>query len=152
MKVEPMPKVDPSKLPYKRPSIAGWLAPLLVAPFVAAYASVAAYAYLGPLPDLVPRAAFLVVGLAVASLWAPLFTVIQALVDLALLATRMRTLETGSRGWLRAIVAPLLPIASYAVYSPHNWWKLGPWTVVAAVLVPMLVSAVFVRLVSGKQP
>jgi hypothetical protein len=73
-------------------------------------------------------------------------------VDLALLAVRMRTLETGGRAWIRAVVAPLLPIASYAVYSPHNWWKLGPWTVVAAVLVPMLLSAVAVRVVSGKRP
>jgi hypothetical protein len=146
------PSVDPSKVPYKRPSIAGWLAPVLVAPFVAAYASVAAYAYLGPLPDLVPRTAFLVVGLAVASLWAPLFAVIQGLVDLALLAIRLRMLENGGRAWLRAFVAPLLPLASYAVYSPHNWWKLGPWTVVAAILVPMLLSAVAVRVVSGKRP
>lgn len=146
------PSVDPSKVPYKRPSIAGWLVPLLVAPFVAAYASVAAYSYLGPLPDLVPRMAFLVVGLAVASLWAPLFSLILVLVDLALLATRMRTLENGGRAWLGALVAPLLPLVSYAVYSPHNWWKLGPWTVVAAVLVPMFISAVVVRVVSGKRP
>lgn len=147
-----MSEPQKAEVPYKRPSIPGWLVPLAVAPFLTAYAAVAGYAYLGPMPDYVPRTAFLVVGLAVASLWAPIFTVIQAVIDLLLLAVRVRTLENGLRAWGRAIVAAALPLASYMAYSPHKWWKLGPWSVAIAMLVPMVVSAIVVRVALGRKP
>jgi hypothetical protein len=137
---------------YVRPSIAGWLLPTTVGTFVAAYGAISAYAALGPLPDLVPRSVFWVVGMAIATGWALVYVLLQSLVDLALLAVRVRTLANGKKAWLSSIIAPLFPIATYAVYSPHKWWKLGPWTVAAAVLVPMVISAIAVRIVAGKKP
>ncbi len=138
--------------PYKRASIPGWIFPVMIAPFLVAYGSVAAYSFLGPLPDYVPRTAFLVVGLAVATLWAPIFAAIQAAIDLLLLAVRLRALENGLRAWGRACLASLIPIASYLAYSPHRWWKMGPWTVAIAALVPMVVSAIVVRVALGRRP
>jgi hypothetical protein len=137
---------------YVRPSIAGWLLPTTVGTFVAAYGAISLYAALGPLPDLLPRSVFWVVGMAVATGWALAYVLVQSLVDLALLAVRLRTLANGKRAWLSSVVAPLLPILSYAAYSPHKWWKMGPWAVVGAVLIPMVVSAVAVRVVAGKKP
>jgi hypothetical protein len=146
------PKSAKPEVPYKRASIPGWIFPVMIAPFVVAYGSVAAYAWQGPLPDYVPRTAFLVVGLAVATLWAPIFAAIQAAVDLLLLAVRLRGLENGMRAWGRAFLASLLPIVSYVAYSPHRWWKMGPWSVAIAAVVPMIVSAIVVRVVLGKKP
>lgn len=137
---------------YVRPSIAGWLLPTTIGTFVAAYGAISLYAALGPLPDLLPRTVFWVVGMAVATGWALAYVLVQSIVDLALLAVRVRTLANGKKAWLTSIVAPLLPIATYAVYSPHKWWKMGPWAVAIAVLVPMLISAVGVRIVAGKKP
>jgi hypothetical protein len=137
---------------YVRPSVAGWLLPTTVGTFIASYGAVSLYAALGPLPELVPRLVFWIVGMAVATGWSLVYVLIQSLVDLAMLAIRVRTLVNGRVAWASALIAPLIPIATYAVYSPHNWWKLGPWAVVGAALVPMLVSAIGVRLVGAKRP
>ena len=136
---------------YVRPSIAGWLLPTTIGTFVAAYGAISLYAALGPLPELLPRTVCWVVGMAIATGWALVFILLQSLVDLALLAVRVRTLANGKKAWLSSVAAPLFPLLSYAAYSPHKWWKLGPWAVVIAVLVPMLISAVGVRVVAGKK-
>ncbi len=135
---------------YVRPSIAGWLLPTTAGTFIASYGAVSLYAAVGPLPDLVPRVAFWIVGMAIATGWSLLFVLLQSLVDLALLAIRVRTLVNGKVAWVSALVAPLVPIATYAAYSPHKWWKLGPWAVAIAVLAPMLVSAIGVRVFLAK--
>jgi hypothetical protein len=137
---------------YVRPSVAGWLLPTTLGTFVSAYGAVSLYAAMGPLPELVPRIAFWVVGMAVATGWALVFVLLQSVVDLALLAVKFRTLANGKSAWLAAFVAPLFPIATYVAYSPHKWWKLGPWAVVIAMLVPMLVSAVGIRVFAAKKP
>ncbi len=137
---------------YVRPSIPGWLAPTAVGAFGAAYGAVSLYAAFGPLPDLVPRTVFWVVGMAVATGWALVFLLLQVLVDLALLGVRARTLMNGGRAWLAGLAAPALPLLTYMVYSPHKWWKMGPWAVVIAVLVPMLVSAIGVRIFAARRP
>jgi hypothetical protein len=137
---------------YVRPSIAGWLVPTTVGTFVSAYAATSLYAAFGPLPDLVPRTVFWVVGMAIATGWALVFVLLQSVVDLALLTVRVRTLANGKAAWGSALVAPIIPLVSYAMYSPHKWWKLGPWAVVIAVLAPMLVSAIVVRVALGKKP
>ena len=136
---------------YVRPSIAGWLLPTTVGTFLSAYAATSLYAAFGPLPDLVPRVAFWVVGMAVATGWALAYVLIQSVVDLALLAVRVRTLSNGKAAWFTALVAPLLPLASYALHSPHKWWKMGPWAVVGAVLLPMVVGAFAIRIFAGKK-
>ena len=145
-------KNAPKNERYVRPSIAGWLLPTTVGTFLAAYGAVSLYAAIGPLPDLVPRSVFWIVGMAVATGWSLVYVLVQSVVDFALLAIRVRTLVNGKAAWLSAIVAPLLPLATYAVYSPHKWWKLGPWAVLAALLVPMLISAVGVRIFAAKKP
>ncbi|HEY1958133.1 MAG TPA: hypothetical protein VGH28_21080 [Polyangiaceae bacterium] len=137
---------------YVRPSVGGWLLPTTVGTFLSAYAATALYAAFGPLPDLVPRVAFLVVGLAVATGWALVYVLIQSFVDLALLAVRVRTLSNGKSAWLAAVIAPLFPLATYALHSPHKWWKMGPWAVVIAVLVPMVIGAFGIRIFAGKKP
>jgi hypothetical protein len=137
---------------YVRPSVAGWLLPTTVGTFLSSYGAVSLYAALGPLPELVPRTVFWIVGMAVATGWSLVYVLLQSLVDMALLAVRVRTLVNGRVAWFSALVAPLFPIATYVVYSPHKWWKLGPWAVVIAVLAPMLVSAVGVRVLGAKKP
>jgi hypothetical protein len=135
---------------YVRPSVAGWLFPTTIGTFLTSYAAVSLYAFLGPLPELVPRLVFWIIAMAIATGWSLVYVLLQSLVDLALLAVRVRTLVNGKAAWFSAIVAPLFPIVTYVVYSPHKWWKLGPWAVVIAVLVPMLVSAIGVRLLANK--
>src|SRR5271169_6807270 len=103
---------------YVRPSVAGWLLPTTVGTFVASYGAVSLYAALGPLPELVPRTVFWIIGMAVATGWSLFYVLLQSLVDLALLTIRVRTLVNGRTAWLSAIVAPLFPILTYAVYSP----------------------------------
>ncbi|HEX4513837.1 MAG TPA: hypothetical protein VGH87_04850 [Polyangiaceae bacterium] len=137
---------------YVRPSIAGWLLPTTIGTFLSAYGATSLYAAFGPLPDLVPRTVFWVVGMAVATAWALVFVLLQSVIDLALLTVRLRALANGKAAWFSALVAPLLPIATYAAYSPHKWWKLGPWAVAIAVLVPMVVSVIATRVVLGKKP
>ena len=137
---------------YVRPSVAGWLLPTTVGTFISAYGAVSLYAALGPLPDLVPRTVFWVVAMALATGWALLYVLMQSVVDMALLAIRVRTLVNGKTAWTSALVAPLLPLATYAVYSPHRWWRMGPWAIAIAVIVPMIVSAVGVRIFAAKKP
>lgn len=137
---------------YVRPSIAGWLLPTTLGTFLSSYGAVSLYAAMGPLPDLVPRTVFWVVGMAVATGWSLLFVLLQSVVDMALLAVRVRTLVNGKTAWLSSFAAPLFPLATYAAYSPHKWWRLGPWAIAIAVLMPMIVSAVGVRLFAAKKP
>lgn len=147
-----MKNVTPKDTRYVRPSVTGWLLPTTVGTFLSSYAAVSLYALLAPLPELVPRMVFWIVGMAVATGWSLLFVLLQSCVDLALLAIRVRTLVNGKTAWLHALVAPLFPIATYAVYSPHKWWKLGPWAVALAILIPMVVTAFAVRLAGAKKP
>ena len=137
---------------YVRPSVAGWLLPTTVGTFLSAYGAVSLYAAMGPMPDYVPRTVFWVVGMAIATGWALLYVLLQSVVDMALLAIRVRTLVNGKAAWMSSVVAPLLPLATYALYSPHKWWRLGPTAIAIAVLVPMVVSAVGVRLWAAKKP
>ena len=137
---------------YVRPSIAGWLLPTTVGTFLSSYAAVSLYAALGPLPDLVPRTVFWIVGMAVATGWSLLYVLLQSAVDLALLTIRVRTLVNGRSAWFSALVAPLFPLVTYVAYSPHKWWKMGPWAVAIAVVAPMLVSAIGVRVLGAKKP
>lgn len=137
--------------PYKRPSIGSWLLPTMTGPWLAMVTAVGTYALVGPLHDLVPRWLFFVVGILVGSLWAFLWAVVAGLVDVALLATKMRALPNGKNGWLSSFVAPLVALASYAVYSPHKWYKFGPWAIVIALVVPLVVSAIVGRVAMGKK-
>ena len=144
--------MTPPSPTYKRPSIAAWLLPTMVGPFLAMATAVGLYAWLGPLGDLVPRSVFLVVGLLVGSLWAFVYSLVAGLTDLALLAVKVRTLPNGKTAFLSSFLAPLAALATYAVYSPHKWYKFGPWAIVGALLVPLVVAAVGSRVVAGRKP
>jgi len=137
--------------PYKRPSIASWLLPTMTGPWLAMVAAVGTYALVGPLHDLVPRWLFFGIGVLVGSLWAFVWALVASLVDLALLATRLRALPNGKHGWLSSFGAPLAALGSYAVYSPHKWYKFGPWAIVIALVVPLLISVVVGRVALGKK-
>ncbi len=139
-------------VPYRRPTVTGWLAPTFVGPCIAAIAAVGLYGWAGPLHELVPRGAFVVVALIFGLLWAGVYGLVTALVDVALLALKLRVLPSGARAWLASIVAPLTALAAYAVYSPHKWYKFGPWAIVTALAVPLLASCVAGRIAGGKRP
>jgi hypothetical protein len=136
---------------YRRPSIAGWLLPASVGPFVAAYAAAILTAFFGP-ADGHLRWVVLVVGLAIATVWASVYVLIASLLDVALLSIKVRTLPTGKSGWLQAFAAPSAALASYVVLPPHKWWTLGPWIVVVAVLVPPVLAILASRIFLGKKP
>jgi hypothetical protein len=69
-----------------------------------------------------------------------------------LLAIRVRTLPAGKKSWLASIVAPWMVFGVYAVAPPHTFWPYGGWGVAAAVLAPMAVVGLLVRLFAGQKP
>ena len=75
-------------------SIARWLLPTTFGPALSTYGAVGLYTMFGG-HDGVARWAILILGLLVGTLWAAVYTFILALVDVALLALRQRTLPGG---------------------------------------------------------
>lgn len=137
--------------PYRRPQIASWLVPASVGPFVAAYVAAVITAFLGPVDGHL-RWVVLVIGLAVATLWASLYVLLSTLLDVGLLAIKVRTLPTGKIGWLQSVAAPGASIGSYAIIQPHKWLTLGPWAVAIALAAPPLVAILGTRVFFGKKP
>lgn len=137
---------------YVRPTIGGWLTPTLMAPWLSVYAAVTAFAVLGVDWGLLGKIAGWAIGMFVGSVWAFVFCSMLVLVDIALLAVRVRTLPAGKRGWLGAFVAPLVVFGAYGVAPPHTFWPYGGWGVAAAILAPMALVAVAVRVLTGQKP
>lgn len=137
---------------YVRPTIAGWLLPTLVAPWLSVYAAVTAYAALGVDWGLFGKVAGWALGMVVATAWTFVYCAVLVAVDLLLLAVRVRTLPTGGKGWLAALASPLVAFASYAVAPPHTFWRNGAWGVALAVALPMLAAAFVFRVVLGRKP
>lgn len=137
---------------YVRPTIAGWLAPTLIAPWVAVYGAVTAFAALGVDWGLFGKVAGWAVGMLVGSVWAFAYCLMLMVVDVLLLAVRIRQLPTGKRGWLSALASPLAVFGVYAAAPPHSFWPYGGWGVAAAVVAPMLLVAVVSRVFSGTKP
>lgn len=135
---------------YRRPTIAKWLLPSAIGPMVASWLAALLYALLGVRDELFW--VVLVTGVAIGSLWAFAYAIVAALLDVALLGIKVRRLPNGRDAWLQSFAAPALSLAAYAVYPPHKWWKLGPWAVVVAVLVPPVIAIVASRLAIGKKP
>lgn len=136
---------------YVRPTIGGWLAPTLIAPWISVYGAVTAFAALGVDWGLFGKIAGWAVAMFVGSVWAFAFCLVLMLVDVALLAVRVRTLPTGRRGWVSAFAAPLAVFGIYGIVPPHTFWRHGTAGVGAAILVPMLVVAVGMRIVAGRR-
>lgn len=137
---------------YVRPTVAGWLAPTLIAPWISVYGAVTAYAALGLDWGRFGKVAGWAAGMLVGSVWAFTFCTVLVVVDVLLLAVRVRTLPAGKRGWGAAFAAPLAVFGVYGVAPPHTFWPYGGWGVAAAVLVPMVLVALVVRVLAGVKP
>ena len=89
---------------YVRPTVAGWLTPTLIAPWISVYGVVTAVAALGIDRGLFGKVLGWTVGMVVGSVWAFVFCTLLVLVDLALLGVKVRTLPAGKRCVLRSAV------------------------------------------------
>jgi hypothetical protein len=137
---------------YVRPTVAGWLAPTLIAPWVSMVGAVTAFAALGVDWGLFGKVAGWAVGMLVGSVWSFIYCLMLIVVDLLLLAVKVRTLPAGKRGWGVSLLSPLMVFGVYAVAPPYTFWPYGVWTVVGVVLAPMLVVAILTRVFAGKKP
>ncbi len=136
---------------YVRPTVAGWLTPTLLAPWIAAYGAVTAMAAL-KLDSLFGRVLGWTLGMLVGSVWAFVFCALLIIVDLALLGVKVRTLPAGKRGWTASLLAPFAVFASYVAVPPYRFYAAGPWAIAAAVVVPMVAVAIASRVLSGTKP
>ena len=137
---------------YVRPTVGGWLIPTLIAPWISVYGAVTAYAALGIDWGLFGKIAGWAAGMIAGSVLAFVFCLMLIVVDLALLAVKVRTLPAGKRGWGASFVSPLMVFGIYAVAPPHTFWPYGWWGVGIAVFAPMLVVAFLTRLFGGMKP
>ena len=124
----------------------------MIAPFITISAAVGLYAALGPEVPYVPRLAVGVIGLLLGGVLGMVYVAMLALIDVMLLAIRVRQLPAGKSAWLASAASPLLFLGSYAVLKPWTYWRGGPWTVLAMVIVPMIVAAFISRLARGSRP
>jgi hypothetical protein len=137
---------------YVRPTVAGWLTPTLIAPWISVYGAVTAIAALGIDRGLFGKVLGWTVGMVVGSVWAFVFCALLVAVDLALLGVKVRTLPAGKRGWAVSFLSPLAVFAAYVAVPPYKFYAAGPWAIGAAVLVPMIAVAVVTRLFAGRKP
>ncbi len=137
---------------YVRPTVGGWLRPTLLAPWISVYGAVTAFVTLGLDKGVFGKSVAWLAGIAAGSVWAFVFCAMLIAVDLLLLGVRVRTLPAGRRGWGTAFFSPLAVFAVYTAVPPYQYYKMGPWAVVAAVLVPMLAVAVVSRVAFGQKP
>ncbi len=138
--------------PYRRPTIRGWLLPTIVGPFVSVYTTVSLAALLWGDIGTIWRGLGWAAGMLFGSLWAGLYILMLALVDVALLIVKLRTLPVGRRAWLMALACPALIAGIYNVMPPYEFYASGPWGVVLAFLVPMLLVTLVARIAFGSKP
>lgn len=136
---------------YVRPTVAGWLTPLLLGPWIGSYAFVSAWSWLGPQYPYVPRMAAFIVGLTVATIYSLTFVIAQALLDVALLTVRLRALPTGKRAWLVAILSPVVPLLVSTLTMKRALWSLNPWVIVATLAAPFCVTLLATRIAFGEK-
>lgn len=137
---------------YVRPTIAGWLSSTLLGTWISVYGAVTLFAALGVDWGLFGKIAGWAVGMVVGSVWAFAFCTMLVFVDVALLAVRARTLPAGRRGWASAFAAPLMVFGIYGIAPPHTFWHHGGWAIAAAIIAPMGLVALLVRLFAGQPP
>lgn len=136
---------------YSRPTIKGWAAPLLIAPWASIYGAVSLFAAFGPEFTYVNRWVVWGIGMLAGTVVAFVYMLLLALIDVLLLAVRVRQLPAGKNAWLSAFASPLAFLASYAVLRPWNYWKGGPWVVLGMVVVPMVIAAIVSRVAFGSK-
>ena len=137
---------------YVRPTVAGWLTPTLIAPWLSVYGAVTAIAALGIDRGLFGKVLGWTVGMLVGSVWAFVFCAVLLVVDLALLGVKVRTLPAGKRGWALSFLSPLLVLGTYVAVPPYKFYAAGPWAIAAAVAIPMIVVAIGTRVFAGTKP
>lgn len=137
---------------YVRPTVAGWLTPTLIAPWLSVYGAVTAVAALGIDRGLFGKVLGWTVGMLVGSVWAFVFCALLLVVDLALLGVKVRTLPAGKRGWAISFLSPLLVLGTYVAVPPYKFYAAGPWAIAAAVAIPMIVVAIGTRVFAGTKP
>lgn len=137
---------------YVRPTVAGWLTPTLIAPFLSVYGAVTAIATLGIDRGVFGKVLGWALGMTVGTVWAFVFCLFLIVSDLLLLGVKVRTLPAGKRGWLASFLSPLAVFGIYVFAPPYKFYAAGPWAVGAAILVPMLAVAIATRVFSGQKP
>ena len=137
---------------YVRPTVAGWLTPTLIAPWISVYGAVTAIATLGVERGLFGKVVGWTAGMLVGSLWAFVFCGLLLVTDLVLLGVKVRTLPVGKRGWVASFLSPLAVFAAYVAVPPYKFYAGGPWAIVAGVVVPMIFVAIGARLFAGQKP
>lgn len=137
---------------YVRPTVAGWLTPTLIAPWLSVYGAVTAIAALGIDRGLFGKVLGWTVGMLVGSVWAFVFCALLLVVDLALLGVKVRTLPAGKRGWALSFLSPLLVLGTYVAVPPYKFYAAGPWAIAAAVAIPMILVAIGTRVFAGTKP
>lgn len=137
---------------YVRPTVAGWLTPTLLAPWISVYGAVSAYTLLGLDFGRVGKGVAWVTGMLAGSAWAFVFCTLLVVTDLLLLGVKVRTLPAGGRGWLATLIAPLPALASYTMMPWKTISLSGPWSIAGAVAIPMVIVAIVARVVAGQKP
>lgn len=139
------------KIRFRRPTVGGWLRPLIAGASLGAYGSVITHALLQGAwwKGLITFGW----GCLVTTAWLVVYLLMLIATDVALLALRMRTLPVGGRAWVMAAGSASGLYAAYAVLHPiSRYWTAGPWVIIAAFLVPMVVIAPALRIVFGRRP
>jgi hypothetical protein len=137
---------------YVRPTVGGWLRPTLIGPWISVYGAVTAAAALGIDRGIFGKVIGWTLGMIVGTAWTFVFCLMLVLVDVALLAVKVRTLPSGKKGWGAALLSPFVVFGGYVLAPPYQFLKYGPWAVAGAVLLPMLVVAIGARLLAGQKP
>lgn len=136
---------------FRRPTVGGWLRPLLAGAALGAYGSVLIHALVqgGWWSRLITFGW----GWLVTSAWLAVYLILLVATDLALLSARLRTLPVGGRAWAMAIGSTSLLYAAFALLHPiSRYFTAGPWVILAAFLAPMIVIAPAMRIVFGRRP
>lgn len=136
---------------YVRPTVGGWLLPTVVGPWIGVYGAVTAIAALGIDRGIFGKVIGWILGMALGSVWAFAYVLLLLSVDLLLLAMRVRTLPVGRRGWASSALSPLLVLPAYWLAPPYAFYTYGVLGVAIAVIAPMVLVALGVRVVGGQK-
>lgn len=137
---------------YKRPTIRGWILPTVVGPLVSVYTTVSLVALFWGDAGMIWRGVGWAAGMLFGSIWAAVYILLLGFVDVSLLVVKLRTLPVGRRAWLMALGCPAVIAGIYKLVPPYKFYASGPWGVILAFLVPMLIVTLVARIAFGTKP
>ena len=137
---------------YVRPTVRGWIVPTIVGPLVSVYTTVLFAAIFWGDVGNIWRGVGWVAGMLFGTIWAVSYMLLLGLVDVALLIVKLRTLPVGRRAWLMALACPAVIAGVYKVVPPYKFYTSGPWGVILAFLIPMVVVTLIARIAFGSKP